>query len=586
MKQLKHKKTLGLIALGLGVVLLSSCTANFCSPADQSAMAYPYEQGATVYVSKAEYETLKSDEATKKIIEAEEALSVEAAAYGLPAIAGPAFGSSAVNDNVYKYIPYEGTGDSLTLTANKVAGFLGDFLSNAKTAGYSVPGIYYYALLDDYVLKAATLEYFKNTGTTTYVYNVPTKVEDDPFNATFTTEYASQLSSILAGSEESAQGSSFVAVNPYKESDPKEKPTEIPMANSILRARGTVKFTGANSQFLGNMAGWNELIRSQANKGFARLTTYDVPGIDYEAYYGTQITAKISTYRSCIATRDGEFGHYGTFADWRVSITQKDWGYAWSKGFFEGLLVYPVTWLLDTLAYSFDANLTGMGQIWALVIVTLIVRGILLAVSFRSTMDNQKMQALQPEITKLQQKYPNAQTNQAEKQRLSQETMMLYRRHGIKPFRQMLIMIVQFPVFICVWAGLQGSAALSTGEILGMRLSDNINTILFNVNGWYMNDHGWWTALVLFLLMAATQVFAMLLPRIIAKKRAKGVAKTVKAQENNTMKWVSYGLIIFTIIMGFFLPSAMGVYWLIGGLISVAQTLITQSIMAKSKKGK
>jgi membrane protein insertase Oxa1/YidC/SpoIIIJ len=38
---------------------------------------------------------------------------------------------------------------------------------------------------------------------------------------------------------------------------------------------------------------------------------------------------------------------------------------------------------------------------------------------------------------------------------------------------------------------------------------------------------------------------------------------------------------VFTIIMGFFLPSAMGVYWLIGGIISMIQTAITQLIMAK-----
>ena len=43
---------------------------------------------------------------------------------------------------------------------------------------------------------------------------------------------------------------------------------------------------------------------------------------------------------------------------------------------------------------------------------------------------------------------------------------------------------------------------------------------------------------------------------------------------------------VLTIIMGFMLPAAMGVYWLIGGVISIAQTLITQLIMSKSSKKK
>ena len=57
-------------------------------------------------------------------------------------------------------------------------------------------------------------------------------------------------------------------------------------------------------------------------------------------------------------------------------------------------------------------------------------------------------------------------------------------------------------------------------------------------------------------------------------------------QQGKTMKWVSYGMMIFTIVMGFMLPSAMGVYWLIGGLISIAQTLITQLIIGRKRKRK
>jgi len=31
-------------------------------------------------------------------------------------------------------------------------------------------------------------------------------------------------------------------------------------------------------------------------------------------------------------------------------------------------------------------------------------------------------------------------------------------------------MIIQFPVFICVWGALSGSAALSSGEVLNLKL--------------------------------------------------------------------------------------------------------------------
>jgi membrane protein insertase Oxa1/YidC/SpoIIIJ len=91
--------------------------------------------------------------------------------------------------------------------------------------------------------------------------------------------------------------------------------------------------------------------------------------------------------------------------------------------------------------------------------------------------------------------------------------------------------------------------------------------------------------------MAATQFFAMFLPQLITKIRTrKEVTRLSKnpAQDSTQkqMKWVTYGMLVFTIIMGFFLPAAMGIYWFIGGLISMAQTGITQIIMAKNAKKK
>ena len=135
MKLAKHKKLLGFAALGLGAVLLTSCTANFCSDLDRAAIAYPYEQGVTVYLSKADYEAIKNstDEERKPLKDAilqEEAWSTEAEAFGIPAIAGPAFGD--VNDQVYKYVPYTGSGKTLEFTANKSKGLLqGNVIKNS-----------------------------------------------------------------------------------------------------------------------------------------------------------------------------------------------------------------------------------------------------------------------------------------------------------------------------------------------------------------------------------------------------------------------------------------------------------------------
>ena len=96
------------------------------------------------------------------------------------------------------------------------------------------------------------------------------------------------------------------------------------------------------------------------------------------------------------------------------------------------------------------------------------------------------------------------------------------------------------------------------------------------------------TALVLFLLMSGAQAVAMLLPQWIQKSKTKKLQKLGKnpaqKEQNNRMKWFTYIMLIMIIFMGFSLASAMGIYWFVGALISIAQTLITNAIMDKKKK--
>ena len=312
---------------------------------------------------------------------------------------------------------------------------------------------------------------------------------------------------------------------------------------------------------------------------------------DYVKLYQQTMTKAISGYRSCIAIKDGYYGYYGINGEkTTVFIEGKSWGYAWSKGLFEGLLVYPIAWLVDTFC-SLMLNggvMAGLAQLLSILIVTFIVRSLMLVATIKQSASTAKMQALSPEIAKIQQKYPNANTNQYEKQALAQETQKLYKKHGINPFTSFIVMLVQFPVFICVWGALQGSAYLSTGSFLGLHLSDSISSVLFTWSNWSNPASGVWTALALFLLMAISQVGAMLLPQIIQKRNNKNVAKLGKNpnadKQNNTMKLFTYGMMVMIIIMGFSLASAMGVYWFVGALFSIGQTLVMQAINKKKMK--
>ena len=196
------------------------------------------------------------------------------------------------------------------------------------------------------------------------------------------------------------------------------------------------------------------------------------------------------------------------------------------------------------------------------------------------------MQALQPQLAKIQAKYPNSDSNQAEKMRLGQEQLAIYKRNHVSMWSMILILVVQFPVFIAVWGALQGSAALATGEFLNLSLSARVSTALLDFSeGWYMNANGWWTMAVIFILMVALQIVSVLLPQWLNKRRTKNLTKTGTnpAADRNAkmMKWVNIIMLAFTILISFSLPSAMAVYWAIGSLMSIAQTLFTQLYLSK-----
>ena len=90
--------------------------------------------------------------------------------------------------------------------------------------------------------------------------------------------------------------------------------------------------------------------------------------------------------------------------------------------------------------------------------------------------------------------------------------------------------------------------------------------------------------------MAGSQVVSMLLPQWMQKAKQKKISRLgrnpAKKSQDNKMKWFTYIMMIMIIAMGFSLASGMGVYWFIGAIVSVGQTLITQKVMESKKKGK
>ena len=393
----------------------------------------------------------------------------------------------------------------------------------------------------------------------------------------------------------------IVLENALRSANPAVDLSTVSYAECInaLDEYGYLKYSG--EKLWGEWTFINEYIKGMTADPANDITIDDLPTNDYLKIYKKDMNALINGYRSCIAINEDDYGYYGyaNGAQWRdsdrvpVKIEAKNWGYAWKKGFFEGLLVFPIAWLTETFATNFkSAGMpSGLPQLLAIFCITFIVRSLMLVVTLKQTTSNAKMTALQPEITKIQNKYPNANTNNYEKQQMAAEMNKLYKKNKINPLSSLLVMVVQFPVFICVWGALQGCATLSSDAFLNLHLSDAINTVLFNGANWTAaGGFSAFTALGLFLLMAAAQVVSMLLPQFIQKMKRKKVASLGKNPTQNDqqskMKMFTYIMMAMIIFMGFTLPSAMGVYWFVGALFSIAQTLIIEAIKNRKSKRK
>ena len=518
----KTKFALGGLTLLLGAVVLSGCTASFCTVTDKAHILYAFDYGVTNYVAGDTTETNV-------------------------AVAQAYIGGALVDLTNVKYTTYN-TDDAEA--RKEIYSFCKTYKSIDETAtknGIRLPSLKFLHTLDAVVLGHAIDAAYADS-TIKQELNLPAEKKDIT------------LAQVSRAYVEGATDKGVLDIFGYLKFEDSTKDTK------------KVLWT--------NYSTYIDEVKDVIDNGID-----ECPSSDYLNLYKKTMNNNINAYRSCLAIETNDYGAYGPRGT-AVEIEAKKWT-DW-KGLLEFLFVWPIGAFISVLTKSFLAGgiASGWAQALSILIVTVIIRSIMLLFTVKQSASTAKMNELQPEIQKIQAKYPNSNTDQNQKQRMAAEMQKLYKKHKINPLSAVITMIIQFPVFICVWGAMQGSAYLSSGQFLGLRLSDSISSALFNASNWATGTAE--TALVLFLLMSAAQAVAMLLPQWIQKKRSKDVAKLgrnpAQNSQNNKMKWFTYIMLAMIIFMGFSLASGMGIYWFFGALFSIGQTLIMQVINDKKAK--
>jgi YidC/Oxa1 family membrane protein insertase len=87
----------------------------------------------------------------------------------------------------------------------------------------------------------------------------------------------------------------------------------------------------------------------------------------------------------------------------------------------------------------------GLTWAWAIVVLTLIVRVVILPLTIKQLRSMQRLQVHAPELKAIQQKYKH------DKQKMNEEVMKFYRENKVNPLASCLPILLQLPIFFALF---------------------------------------------------------------------------------------------------------------------------------------
>ena len=233
------------------------------------------------------------------------------------------------------------------------------------------------------------------------------------------------------------------------------------------------------------------------------------------------------------------------------------------ESWFSAFFVFPIS-----QAINFIAKYTGV--ILSIIIVTILIKLLTLSFTIKSTVASQKMQMINPELKKVQDKYAGKTDNES-KMRMGQEMNAIYAKHQINPFGAILVMFIQFPVIIAMYQAVQRADAVVNGSVMGNSLQ---------ISPMASITQGVWVFMAIYILMGVFQFISMKLPQYLQKKTApvkeKAYANKETKKSGPNMEVMMYTSIGMIMVLAINWPTAMSLYWLVTAIAQVAQTVFIQ----------
>jgi YidC/Oxa1 family membrane protein insertase len=203
-----------------------------------------------------------------------------------------------------------------------------------------------------------------------------------------------------------------------------------------------------------------------------------------------------------------------------------------------GFLAVPLLGALQWI-YGYVGNYG-----WAIILLTILISIAISPLRHKSVVSMRKMQAVQPQMKAIQDRYAGLKATDPAKQKMNTEIMNLYREKGVNPASGCVPMLLQFPVLLAFYSMLSQSIELRGAEF-----------------GWWIHDLSQPDPYyVIPVLMAATMFW-----------QTKITPSTADPAQQRIMLIMP---LMFTV---FFLwaPSGLVIYWFVSNLWAIGQQYFT-----------
>ncbi len=218
------------------------------------------------------------------------------------------------------------------------------------------------------------------------------------------------------------------------------------------------------------------------------------------------------------------------------------------NGLIYRFMVQPLGHFLTYIATDW-----GLGFGWAIIVVTIIVRLIILPLgihqSRKSMIQSEKMQFLKPQIDAAQEKVKAA-TSREEQMQAQMEMQNVYKENNVSMFGGIgcLPMLIQMPVFTALYFTAQLTPGIDKATFYGISLGSS-NLILVAIAGLAYVGQGYLSMI------------------------------GIPEEQKKTMRSMLIVSPMMIVMMSLSAPAGVTLYWVVGGIISCVQTFITNVIM-------